>query len=229
MTTKIKCKSCGTKIKKSDFCPFCGTKIENLAATDISIILDRSGSMSSVKESTIQAYNKFLEEQRICPNPTTISLYQFDDQYEAVYQNVSLQHALFLNDETYIPRATTALYDAIGRTITKKLSEKLPEQVLFCIITDGQENASREFNRKQIYNLITDCKKKGWQFAFLGAGIDAYAESAKIGIGRGQTMSVKHNAVEVAAGVSAFSANTMKYRSTGDKFLYKQTSKTEDE
>jgi len=220
--TKLKyCPNCGSKIKKLkvDFCPFCGEQVgKKLEETHIVMILDRSGSMSSIKESTIASFNNFIQEQRKLPYPATVSLYQFDDRFETVYENMDLKEVPFLNDDTYQPRASTALYDAIGKTISRLEKGK---RVLISIITDGQENASREYNDSQIHNMITDYREKyNWQFAFLGVGIDAYKASSKIGIGKAQTMRVSHNAEQVAVGISMFSGGATSYRKGKGEFTY---------
>lgn len=218
----MRCKECNSKIKSNvTFCPYCGEGVVVDKKADITIILDRSGSMSSVKGATIEGFNQFLSEQKKVPLPATLSLYQFDDVYEAVYENIKLKEAPLLDDKTFVPRNMTALFDAIGKTINNRFAylESLPKskrakKVLICIITDGHENASREFNRSQIYDMIKNFKKDyNWQFAFVGAGIDAYKEAASFGIAKGQTMRVAATEVGVSSLFSTHSNVTSSWRS----------------
>lgn len=231
-----KCKGCKSKIKKDlDYCPYCGEAQRGKDSAHLILILDRSGSMSSVKEATIEGFNQFISDQKKVPLPATISLYQFDDIYEPVYENIDLKDAKYLNDNMYQPRNTTALFDAIGKTInsyvflyTSLSIKERPKKVLFCIITDGCENASTEFrNRKDVKNLMDSVKNKyNWQFSFVGAGIDAYKEAEGYGIARGQTMKVIASPEGIKNFFHGHSNATVSYRSTGSKFLYEQSAET---
>lgn len=220
----VKCKACKSKIKKDvDFCPYCGEPQRGKDLTHLIIILDRSGSMSSVKEATIEGFNQFISDQKKVPEPAMVSLYQFDDIYEKVYENVPLNNVDYLTDAIYQPRNTTALFDAIGKTINVHIThynsipkDKRPRKTLFCIITDGEENASREFKSvKQIKDLMDNVREQyKWQFAFIGAGIDAYTESAQFGIGRGQTIRSDHSHAGLTGAFVSLSSATAHYRST---------------
>lgn len=120
--------------------------------THIAIVLDRSGSMASVVEDTIGGFNKFLSEQRNKPGKNLLTLVQFDNEYQIVHDGCPLADVPNLNHSTYEPRGSTALIDAIGRTIDR-LGRKLadmpeherPGKVIMCVITDGQENSSTEY------------------------------------------------------------------------------------
>ena len=125
-------------------------------AIDSNVILDRSGSMETIRNDVIGGFNTFLDKQKATPGEGTISLYRFDDQYETVYQGVNLKDARNMTRDDLVPRNGTALYDAIGRTINSvgaRLSalpeSERPDQVLVMILTDGQENASKEFIPKE--------------------------------------------------------------------------------
>ena len=162
--------------------------------TDITIILDRSGSMQSIKEATITAFNSFIREQKKDGLPTKLTFIQFDDQYEVNYIAKDIQLAKELNAKTFEPRGMTALLDAIGTTIrstnkrTKKSNMK-PKNVIVAIITDGYENASTKYTRKKIFKLIRKREdKNNWKFVFLAANQDAIAEGAKFGIHQDRAM-----------------------------------------
>lgn len=159
--------------------------------TDITLVLDRSGSMNTVKDATIEAFNGFLTTQRAGEGFATVSLVQFDDQYEVVFPARPVLLAPELTPQTYQPRGSTALLDAMGRTILETAAriaampeEARPGSVLFATLTDGFENASREFTMARINELIADHRDRlGWQFIFLAANQDAIATAAGMGIG----------------------------------------------
>ena len=171
----------------------------NLA--DISVVLDRSGSMSSVKTDTIGGFNEFLKSQKECPGEAVLTLAQFDDRYEIVHDGKNIQDVPPLDDKTFVPRGSTALLDAIGRTINAtgaRLStmseESRPSKVIFVILTDGQENASKELTREKVMEMIkhqTEAYK--WDFVFLGANQDAIQAGASIGISAGNSMTYAAN------------------------------------
>lgn len=170
---------------------------------DITVVLDRSGSMSSVRADTIGGFNSFIEEQRKVPGECNASLVQFDDQYEVVYTAKPVKDAPALTTETFVPRGMTALLDAIGRTIneTGKRLSVIPEadrpgKVIFVILTDGGENSSKEYTREKVFEMITHQKSAyQWDFVFLGANQDAISTGAGLGIARGSTMTYASNAV----------------------------------
>ena len=162
--------------------------------TDITIILDRSGSMQSIKEATITAFNTFIKDQKKDGLPTNLSFIQFDDQYEKNYIEKDLHLAKELNAQTFEPRGMTALLDAIGTTIksTKKRlknNEQSSDKVIIAIITDGYENASTKYSRKKIFKMIRKREEKdNWKFVFLAANQDAMEEGAKFGIHQDRAM-----------------------------------------
>ena len=159
--------------------------------THISVILDRSGSMESIRDDTIGGFNTFLNEQRQQPGKATLTLVQFDSQdpYEVIHRFLPVGDVPELTPATYVPRATTPLLDAIGRGINdleKCLFDmppaERPAKVVFVVITDGQENASREFRRDQILKMIKDKEGHyGWQFVFLSADLDAMEDAERQG------------------------------------------------
>lgn len=164
--------------------------------TDITFVLDRSGSMQSIKNVTIEAFNGFLHSQRTGAGVAQMTLVQFDDQFELVYGAIPMHHAPELTEGTFQPRASTALLDAIGRTIKAtgdRLQRLPPEQrpgtVIFVTLTDGYENASHEFTLQRVNEMIREQRdKEAWQFIFLGANQDAIATAAQMGVAAGQAM-----------------------------------------
>ncbi len=165
--------------------------------TLIILILDRSGSMSSIKDDVVGGFNQFVKEQQGAAGDAIMHMAQFDSQnpYEVTYDMVEIQKVTKLKSSEYVPRACTPLLDAIGRGIgdikskLKAIKKKdRPAKVIFAVMTDGQENSSKEFTLAQVKNMIEKRQGKGWQFAFLGANLDSFAESAALGMVRGTSM-----------------------------------------
>ena len=193
-------------------------------STEIIIVLDRSGSMASVQESTIQAFNQYVQSQRDGIGELKLSLVQFDDQYEPVLTSVPIAEVRDLDKNSYQPRGSTALMDAIGRTIVStatrlrnRRESKRPEKVLFVIQTDGFENASREFRPHQINEMIAEQRLKyGWQFVFLGANQDAIMSASQFGIPATASLSYNGSNSGTMAAFDILGARTRAYREAND-------------
>jgi hypothetical protein len=185
--------------------------------TDIIVVLDRSGSMASIGEATVSGFNSFVKEQKAAEGDAFLTLVQFDNQYEVNYKE---KHVKKVEDlvygETFVPRATTALHDAIGRTINETKTEN---DVVFVIITDGFENSSREFDGKAINKLIEEKKKSGWNFLFLGANQDAIKTGTDLGISASNSMTFNTNSSSVNAFYSNVSGKLSSYRSAKSKIF----------
>lgn len=167
----------------------------NTNLTEILIIQDRSGSMSPVREGTISGFNEFVKGQKSGPGDANLTLVQFDNEYLQVFNRVPLTEVPELTTLTYEPRGCTALYDAACRAIDElggKLAmlpeEQRPGKVVVMIQTDGEENASRQFNLEALRTRIEhQTKVYSWTFMFFGANIDAYAVAQQYGIGAATT------------------------------------------
>lgn len=185
-------------------------------ATDIIVVLDRSGSMADIKTDTEGGFDSFIKKQMETPDEAKVSLYQFDDKYDVVYENKLLAEVPPLS---LVPRGWTALLDAIGKTIQSRgeyyaslPEEERPERVMFVVITDGTENRSTEYTLEAVKNMVTlqqDTYK--WQFVFLGADIDAMSAGQGLGIARGSTMS--YSKAHVGETFTALSCCAGAYRS----------------
>ena len=151
-------------------------------------LLDRSGSMASCWDDTIGGFNSFLVDQKATGG--TLTLIQFDHEYNMTYERLKIGEVAPLTRETYKPRGSTALLDAIGRLIKNWKGASNPSVV---ILTDGQENSSHNFTKAHIKDLIEQKTKDGWTFAYLGANQDAFAEAGSIGIAPGCTMNYDVN------------------------------------
>lgn len=157
------------------------------------LIIDRSGSMVPIAKETQNGVRLFVSEQREIPGRATLSLYQFDHEHDTVHDFVPLRDVA---PYTLVPRGNTALLDACGFAITK-VGEKLaamsegerPGKVIVVIATDGQENFSREYKLGQIRDMITRQREQyGWEFAYVGANQDSFAEAGRMGIPQMATM-----------------------------------------
>jgi len=158
--------------------------------TDITLVVDRSGSMSNVREDAEGGVNEFINHQAKEPGEAYLTLVQFDTDYEFVYKGVPIQDA---KPYHLVPRGMTALLDAVGRAMNET-GERLsamnesdrPGLVIFVVMTDGLENSSREFTKAQLKEMIERQQRDyNWHFTFLGANQDAFAEAGAIGIRQG--------------------------------------------
>lgn len=189
----------------------------------IAVVMDRSGSMVAMRDETINGFNHFLEDQKKQPGECKLYYTQFDNEYEIVHDFIDIQAMEPLTYATYEPRGMTALLDAIGVTITavgKRLSsmpeDERPSTVIFVIQTDGQENASKEFDLPTIQKMIKEQGEKyNWQFVWLAAGEDALNQFAKLGADWGQTMSYNSSDASNVAAYAAMSSNVLHARTTG--------------
>lgn len=154
-----------------------------MTTTKIYVILDKSGSMEECRNDTIEGFNSFVKKQREDNSgEVLLSLIQFDNKYEINYENRNINDVEDLNLETFQPNGTTALFDAIGRTINE-IQQWIGEKIIVVIITDGEENSSVKYGKNEVNEMISERKSKGWEFVFLGANQDAIKEAEKIGIG----------------------------------------------
>lgn len=146
---------------------------------EIVFLLDRSGSMAGAVEDTIGGFNDYIKKQKNNKN-TYVTTILFDDQYEVLHDRLSIEKVGKLTDKEYYVRGTTALLDAIGKTIVKMDKVAKDKKCIFIITTDGLENASIEFSKKDINKLIKN--HNNWEFMYIGADIDSYAEGRSLGI-----------------------------------------------
>ena len=185
--------------------------------THIYFLLDRSGSMSSIKPETEAGFNAFIAEQRTAPGECRVTLAQFDSDYEQVYVALPVDDVPPL---TLVPRGTTALLDSIGRLVTTA-GERLaalpeherPGTVIVGIMTDGHENASQEWSFSSIRALIEQQTKiYSWEFLYLGADQDAIEVGAQLGVRRDQSLTYDRH--QVGSAMSAASTNISAMRAS---------------
>lgn len=154
---------------------------------DIVVILDKSGSMYSMQDDTIGGFNSFLDEQRKKDVPARITVAMFNQAVETKRDRLDMKEMGNLTKEDYVPQGTTALYDAVGNTLsalrTNKEVNADGNKVMVVIITDGMENASKEWTKDMVKKLLTELQdEKGYEVVFLGADIDAMAVGQGIGV-----------------------------------------------
>lgn len=192
--------------------------------SDITVVLDRSGSMACLVDEVIGAFNTFVDEQQQVAGQASFSLVQFDDRYEVYLDAVDLAKVGRLDRTTYVPRGMTALYDAVGRAIVATgtrlaaLDEaERPDKVVFLVQTDGEENASHEYDAATLQEMIRHQQDKyAWEFVFLGANIDAGSVAEEIGIARDKALQYANNADGTRAAFAAVSDNLAGFR-RGDR------------
>ena len=177
---------------------------------DVVFLLDRSGSMSGTESDTIGGYNGYLNDMK--DKKVRITTVLFDNQYEMITKRENISNVKKMNNKTYYTRGSTALLDAIGKSINF-MDEEKAKKVLFIITTDGLENASIKYNKNQIKEMIEG--HKNWEFIYIGADIDSYEEASSIGIKKERTS----NYVKTKKGMKALFGSVQKlcetYESAG--------------
>lgn len=209
--------------------------------TLVTFLLDRSSSMGSCLDATIEGFNGYIEELKKATTPISFTFLQFDHntgcEINKVHFEKPIQDVPPIDRKTYQPRGSTPLIEAATKTIAAlaaAVAQKATKpKVVVCIQTDGEENMSAaEYTWQRLKDLIAEYTAKGWQFNFMGAGIDAYDQASKMGIAAAATMSYDHtneqttraafgasasNSVAYASGIAASTDYTMAQRtSSGD-------------
>lgn len=192
--------------------------------TELVFILDKSGSMAGLESDTIGGFNAMLEKQKALDGECRITTVLFDNRYELLHDRIDIRAVSPMTDREYQVGGTTALLDAIGRTIQKLVSvqrntaeECRAEKVMFVIITDGAENASREYSSEKVKSMIEHEKAKyGWEFIFLGANIDAVETAGRFGISADRAVDYVPDSRGTELNFEAMSDTVACFRSTGD-------------
>ncbi|MBQ9807811.1 MAG: hypothetical protein IJM55_02975 [Ruminococcus sp.] len=187
--------------------------------TELVLILDRSGSMTGLESDTIGGFNSMIEKQKKLDGKCFVSTVLFDNESEVLHDRIDLADVPKMTDKEYFPRGCTALLDAVGGAIHHienihkyARKEDVPEHTLFCITTDGMENASRKYDLKKVRKMIEAKKEIGWEFIFIGANIDAVSAAADIGISEDRAVNYTASACGTASVYDAMSAVTSSVR-----------------
>lgn len=188
--------------------------------TDITVIIDRSGSMGHVVNDVIGAFNNFIDDQKKVDGEATLTLIQFDNIYTVNYEAVDIQSVKYLNMTTYQPRGTTALNDAVGKAITstgKRLSNMAecdrPDKVIMIIQTDGEENSSTEYTSNCLNSMIKEQSDKySWKFIFMGSDITTSETAKSMGISQANTVLYTNSSVGTRDVFNTLSSTVASYR-----------------
>lgn len=186
-------------------------------AVHVTVLLDRSGSMNAIADDAIGGFNRFIDEQTHLPGECRVTLVQFDnkDPHEVVLDAAPVGEVPPLTSTTYQPRGMTPLLDALGRVLTmtdRRVATHPDESQLVAVITDGHENASREFSRSDVAEMVRQRSDAGWAFVFLGANIDSFAESRAMGLQHGHAGDWAHTSEGVGLGFDAVSRSSRLWR-----------------
>lgn len=164
-------------------------------AVNISVVLDRSGSMTAIADDIVGGLNEFLGRQRDEDGEARFTVAQFDDRdpFEVLVDAVPTREVTDLDRAAYQPRGATPLYDAVGSMIarvdadvaTRRQAGLDEDDQLMVVVTDGLENASREHTRASVFEMIADRRRQGWSFLFLGADQDSYASGEAMAVAAG--------------------------------------------
>jgi hypothetical protein len=198
------------------------TKSDSEITTHIAFLLDKSGSMASLRSAVIDGYNQLMSEQRALRSPCFVTQVQFDDEYEEVYIERPLSEVPLLTAQEYEPRGGTALLDALSRFITAlstkmdaiPLEDRVNHRVIVVVHTDGAENSSRETTLAQLQARVKEQQEEGrWLFVFAAANIDAFAAGQSAGIHTASVASFQGSAIGTHALFSSTSAAVLRSRS----------------
>ncbi len=189
-------------------------------ATELVFILDRSGSMAGLERDTIGGFNAMLKKQQAIEGECRITTVLFDNQINILHDRLDIQAIGCLTEKDYQVGGSTALLDAIGSTINKignvqkhSAYEHRASKVLFVIITDGEENSSREFSSERVKKMTEhQMKKYNWEFIFLGANIDAVETSKMYGIRPDRTQNYHADAKGVNLNFDVMSKTVANFR-----------------
>lgn len=194
-------------------------------ATELVILLDKSGSMALIKNDTIHGFNDFLKTQQNLDKDIYLSLIQFNTDYQWTIESANIKVVPPLTTFNYLPCGGTALLDAldtaieqIGKRLSNMKEEDRPNKVLFVILTDGEENSSKIATKRSVKKKVQHQKNKySWEFLFLGANIDAFQESKDLSISHSINYSATPTGIRTA--FKSASIGTSAYIHGGTKGL----------
>lgn len=192
-------------------------------ATELVFILDKSGSMAGLEKDTIGGFNAMLEKQKAVPEEARITTVLFNNHYEILHDRIDIRGVAPITEKEYFVGGSTALLDAMGRTILKTdgalrhtAPEYRPGKVIFVITTDGMENASSEFDLNKLKALVERQKSGyGWEFLFLGANIDAVDVASRFGIAPGRVQNYHADSAGTKLNYAVTASAVASFRETG--------------
>lgn len=204
---------------------------------EIVVLLDRSGSMYSIAPDMMGGFDYFIKDQQKEPGECHLTLTQFDTQgIDMVHEAIDIQDVPPLVLE---PRGSTPLLDALGITIVKvgerfnnMADDKRPGKVVFIIITDGEENSSKEYTLDTIKKMVErQSEEFDWQFVYLGANVDAFENATSMGMHGGAALDYKANTKGVHSNFAAVSSSMSRHRAApaGTAYEFSEAERAEVE
>lgn len=188
--------------------------------TEIVCIIDNSGSMGMIKDAAIEGFNNFIKKQKELAGEAVVSVILFNEEHSYVAKRENINEVALLTRETYITNGSTALNDTLG-TVINDVAQNIvsmkrkdqPSKVLFCIVTDGEENASKEFSEKQVRHLVEYRKEMfKWDFMFMGANQDVKKTAKAYSFDEKSTFAFKATSMGVLRACEDMNAYTTLYR-----------------
>jgi hypothetical protein len=183
--------------------------------TSVTFLLDKSGSMQIIKQDTIGGYNEYIKglQEGDAADHTVFTFLQFDSySLDKIHLKALIKAVPNLTNDSYVPRGRTPLIDAVYKTIKAvEIANGPDDKIVICIQTDGLENDSTEHTFEELNALIKEKIALGWQFNFMGVGIDAYDQGQKMGIGIGSTISTTHDPAQMRSAYRSMGKGTASY------------------
>ena len=223
LLTVLLCLACAAASAQAaeDSAPRAAAPQEKPSRIELVMILDKSGSMHGLEADTIGGFNAMIEKEKKLGIDVRVTTVLFNDKMDRLYEHREIRSVRPLTERTYETGGTTALLDAVGDTILHMeqsgAADRQGTKVIVVIITDGMENASTEFTKAKVKELISDKQEKaGWDFIYLGANIDAAAEADAIGVRKANAVTYKNTSSGVRANYDAVGVYVAE-RAGGDK------------
>jgi hypothetical protein len=181
---------------------------------DVVCIVDKSGSMARLTDETILGFNKFLQEQQELPGKANFTLALFNHEYFLIHNKVPIKKARELDRATYYADGWTALLDAVGKTVASvRAAQKKDRPTIVAVFTDGHENASKEYTKEGVKAMVEELQgDHGWQFPFIGAGLDNFDDAAGMGFDARNFVAVAASDEGIAQAYSSYTASTRALR-----------------
>ena len=223
LLTVLLCLACAVASAQAaeDSAPRAAAPQEKPSRIELVMILDKSGSMHGLEADTIGGFNAMIEKEKKLGIDVRVTTVLFNDKMDRLYEHREIRSVRPLTERTYETGGTTALLDAVGDTILHMeqsgAADRQGTKVIVVIITDGMENASTEFTKAKVKELISDKQEKaGWDFIYLGANIDAAEEADAIGVRKANAVTYKNTSSGVRANYDAVGVYVAE-RAGGDK------------
>ena len=223
LLTALLCLACAAASAQAaeDSTPRAAAPQEKPSRIELVMILDKSGSMHGLEADTIGGFNAMIEKEKKLGIDVRVTTVLFNDKMDRLYEHREIRSVRPLTERTYETGGTTALLDAVGDTILHMeqsgAADRQGTKVIVVIITDGMENASTEFTKAKVKELISDKQEKaGWDFIYLGANIDAAEEADAIGVRKANAVTYKNTSSGVRANYDAVGVYVAE-RAGGDK------------